>query len=126
MSDKEKNNEYIFTTTDPLGRFVTLKASTWNSHVIDGDNYRPEFIEQEQQIKDLIEDPKFIVPDPKENRERYYDLVHLTSNDKIKPVMVVVDHSNDTSDVCTIFSMSNMKDTGERGFVYVRPKPGKD
>jgi hypothetical protein len=121
MCDKGQSGEYIFKTTDPLGRNVTLKSSTWNIHVIEGDNYRPEFVEQEETIKGVIEDPKFIVNDPIENRERYYDIVHLTSVDKIKPVMIAVDHSSDTGDVCTVFAQSRMKETGERGIVYVRP-----
>ncbi|SFA56113.1 hypothetical protein SAMN05192569_10697 [Parageobacillus thermantarcticus] len=122
MCKEKAKGEYIFTTTDPLGRMVALKQTTWNMHVIDGDHYRPEFIGQEETIKGIIEDPKFIVKDPIENRERYYDIVHLTSNNKIKPVMVVVDHSTDIGDVCTIFSISRMRETGERGIIYVRPK----
>lgn len=93
----------VFSTTDPLGNTVQLKTSTWNMHVLDGDHYRPEFIGQEEVIKRVIEDPQFIIPDVKENRQRYYGLVHLTTNNKIKPVKVVVDHSTSPSDICTVF-----------------------
>lgn len=121
MSVEDKSNQ-IFSTTDPLGRQVVLKSSTWNMHIIDGDNLRPELEGQEENIKTVIEDPKFIIPDPIENRERYIDIIHFTSTDKIKPVMIVVDHSSNTGDVCTVFPQSRMRDTAKEGFIYVRPK----
>ncbi|HFJ9435818.1 TPA: hypothetical protein ACGC1O_005168 [Bacillus cereus] len=116
------NTPLVFTTTDPLGRTITLKDSTWNRHVIDGDHQRPELKEQEELVKGVLEDPKFIVKDEMENRERYYDIVHLTSTNKIKPLMIAVDHSSSTGDVCTVFVQSRMRETGERGVIYVRPK----
>jgi hypothetical protein len=116
---KTNDNAYIFITTDPLGRKITLKSTTWDYHII---NRRPELIGQENVIKSIIEDPKFILPDPEENRERYYDIVHLTSMGKIKPVMVVVEHINETGDICTAMVKSTMKDTTERGIIYERPK----
>lgn len=112
----------VFSTLDPLGRSVVLKGSTWNIHVIDGDNYRPEFLGEEDTVQAIIEDPKIIVKDPKPNRERYYDLVYLQGIDKIKPMMVVVEHSKQVSDVCTVFLKSTIKDTSEGGIVYVRPR----
>lgn len=113
----------IFAATDPLGRSVILKQTTWNMHIINGDNYRPELEGQEVKIKDVVEDPKFIVEDPIDNRERYYDLVYLTSINQFKPVMVVVDHSHSTGDICTVFVQSRLRnEPGERGIIYERPK----
>lgn len=113
----------IFTTTDPMGRTVQLKQSTWEMHVIGGDHNRKELIGQEKVVEAIIANPKYIVPDvDNETRERYYDLAYLSSINKIKPVMVVVDYANSTGDVCTIFVQSRMRETGERGIVYERKK----
>jgi hypothetical protein len=122
----EGSKPLVFQTTDPLGRSVQLKESTWNMHVIDGDHQRPELIGQEEAIRQVIEDPAFIVKDPNPDRARYYDLVHLTSNNKIRPVMIAVDHSSSTGDICTVFVQSKMRETGERGFEYVRPKKSQN
>jgi hypothetical protein len=113
----------VFTTTDPMGRMVKLKQSTWDMHVVNGDHQRIEFIGQEQLVKDVISDPTFIVPDAEiGTRERYYDLAYFSNTGKLRPVMVVVDHDMDTGDVCTLFTQSRMRETGERGIVYARKK----
>lgn len=121
-SDKA-NPEVVFTTTDPLGRMVQLKQTTWDGHIVGGDHNRVELVGQENVIRGIIEDPSYIVPDPSSaSKQRYYDLRHLSTNNKIKPIMVVVDHSTSTGDVCTALVISRMTDTGERGITYVRNK----
>ena len=112
----------VFVTVDSINRPVELKISTWEIHVIDGDNLRPEFKGQEELIKNIISDPGVIVPDPMENRERYYDLVYNSTSGKIKTVMIVVDHSTVPGDVVTIMSKSTVKESDERGVIYVRSK----
>ncbi|MBA4601868.1 hypothetical protein [Thermoactinomyces mirandus] len=134
MAEKNKKQSFIiagstsdipivFTATDPINRTVILKQTTWDMHIIDGDNYRLELKDQEETVKDVVEDPKFIIRDPIDNRERYYDLVYLSSINKIKPLLVVVDHLYSTGDICTIFVQSRLRDEpGEREIIYERPK----
>lgn len=113
------STEIKFSTTDPMGRIVVMKSSTFDGHII-GDNNRVEFIGQEDKLKRIIENPTIIIKDPKENRERYYDIIQLDSTTKIKPIMVVVEHSTEQSEVVTAIRKSSMTDTNERGVVYAR------
>lgn len=126
-SDKE-STEFIFTTTDPLGRIVTLKSSTWNYHITDGDNNRKEFIGQEETMHDVVVDPAFILPDdpddPENKKERYIDLVMLPEFNSLKALVVIVDHSSsDNGDVVTIIAKQRLNQESTRGgALYVRPK----
>ncbi len=52
-------------------------------HVIDEDHQRPELIGQEEAMQQVIEDPAFIVKDPNPGRIRYYNLIPLSSTNKI-------------------------------------------
>jgi len=123
ISTQTPETPLIFKTTDPLGRTVQLKQSTWEMHVTGGDHQRKELIGQEKVVEGIIASPAFIVPDVDyDTRERYYDLVYLGSINKFKTVMVVVDHANSTGDVCTVFAQSRMRETGERGIIYERKK----
>lgn len=110
----------IFKTTDPMGRTVQMKRSTWEQHIVGGDHDRKEFLGQEKLIEQVISDPVLIINDPIEKRERYYDLALLNTIGKIKPIMVIVDHSHETGDVVTSVIKSTLKDTVERGVVYDR------
>lgn len=121
-SGDNSTTSLVFSTVDSCNRIVNLKTSTWDMHIINGDNYRPEFIGQEKMIESIIKAPSIILPDPIPKRERYYDLVYNTNTGKIKPVLVVVDHSTIPGDVVTAMTKSTMKDSDERGVIYVRPK----
>lgn len=119
MSETSSNAPNVFTTTDPLGRVVVMKESTFTFHIL-GDGNRAEFKGQEEKLKKVIENPAIIVKDPMDTRERYYDIISLSTTNKIKPVMIVVDHSTEQGDVVTAMRKSSMTDFTERGVVYER------
>ncbi|OEF99399.1 hypothetical protein BHF71_02100 [Vulcanibacillus modesticaldus] len=126
MENKYGENEYIFTTTDPIGREIRLKSSTFYKHITGGDHERTEFIGEEETIKKVIEDPKYILPDDpfdsSNTRERYIDLIDLRSFNTLKVLVVIVDHgTNDYGDIVTIMAKSRLnQESIKGGAVYVR------
>ncbi len=119
MNSSSTSTPLKFTATDPLGRIVVLKESTFDIHIV-GEGNRIEFVGQEDKLKRIIERPAIIVNDPMDNRERYYDIISLDTTTGIKPIMVVVDHSTEQGDVVTAVRKSRMSDSNERGVVYER------
>ncbi|WP_162105635.1 hypothetical protein [Bacillus subtilis] len=129
MSETGKDfaNDYIFSTTDPLGREVKLKSTTWHMHITGGDHQRTQFIGQEEVIKSIIKDPYIILPnnieDEEDTRQKYVELAHLPGFNSLKAVVVVVDHKDETSgDVVTVMPKSSLKSEKTGGAIYVRSK----
>jgi len=127
MLDKNTNSgDYIFSTTDPFGKKVRLKSTTWQYHITGGDHTGKEFINQEDVIRDVISDPGIILPnnpdDENDTRQKYIDIVQLPEFKSLKALVVVVDHENDTyGDVVTVMAKARLnQETG--GAIYVRPK----
>nr|WP_231428482.1 hypothetical protein [Bacillus sp. (in: firmicutes)] len=129
-SSSISNTEYKFVTTDPLGKEVRLKSSTWDNHITGGDHpERSELLNQEEVIKSVIEDPKFIFHDhttPQgHERYKYFDVVELSTTSKLKFLRVVVEFDKDhtsTGHVVTTIAQSRISQSTEGGAYYVRPK----
>ncbi|HBC94324.1 MAG TPA: hypothetical protein DCZ10_15855 [Pelotomaculum sp.] len=111
----------MFTTKDPLGRNVVLKASTWNVHIVKGHN---EMYKQENLVRKVIERPAFILKDrDSDDRDNYFDLCHHPKNGSLSILKVVVEFSDSTGDVVTAYPIKNTitQATTVRGVVYERP-----
>lgn len=89
------DNEYIFSTTDPLGRDIILKQSTWDYHM--KDRHGEDGI---QNIKINLEMPAYITKNISEttsehNRNCYFRLINL--NDKFYFQKTVVEFKEGSS-----------------------------
>lgn len=122
MSNNGYNGEYIFSTTDPLGRTVRLKLTTWNYHITSGDHSRTEFNGEEELIRSVIEDPGFILnnnPDDENcTRQKYIDLVDLKAFTSLKNLVIVVDHEHEIGDIVTIIAKSKVNQESTKGGVF--------
>lgn len=121
-----KDDTYIFTTQDPLGRTVTLRSHTWNVHVTGEHNFRTEFSGQEKLIENIIKNPYYILPDdhrdPSNTKEKYLDIAMLPSFERLKCCVVIVDYATGTGDVTTIIAKSSVSESTAGGVIYVRPQ----
>ncbi|HHW07479.1 MAG TPA: hypothetical protein GXX34_08150 [Clostridia bacterium] len=123
--------EIIFSTTDPLGRTVQLKATTWYNHITGGHHKRIELVGQENTVKEVIEDPAFILPnnpeDVSDTRQKYVDLVTLPHLKRLTYLVVVVDYNttDGSGDVVTVIPKKKIQESVEGGIIYVRAKIGK-
>jgi hypothetical protein len=124
----EKNN-FIFVTTDPLGRRVSLKADTWVNHIKEKHG---EDISIPELIKSNIEQPRYIIQNVKPeydgsdvlivdpNRQDYYDLI--PGDERFYILKTIVEFSNENENVGTIVTTyllrraNEIKTTG--GIVY--------
>lgn len=122
MSNKDEKGEHIIITPDPFGREIRFKDATWNYHVVGGDHARTEFIGQEKVVERVLSDPGIIIRDEEhETREKYLDLVHLTTMTRFKVVVIVVDHKNpEFGDVVSMWPEKTIKQSSEGGIIYVR------
>ncbi|WP_242280678.1 hypothetical protein [Bacillus cereus group sp. BfR-BA-01347] len=129
-SNSSSSSDYKFSTTDPLGKEIRLKSSTWENHITGGDHpERIELLDQEVVVKDVIEDPKYIYHDhttPEgHERYRYVDLVELSTTNKLKYLRVIVEYDKDNTNVghvVTTIAQSRVSQSTEGGAYYVRPK----
>lgn len=111
----------MFTTKDPLGRDVVLRAKTWNVHII---NRHTEMQKQESLVKKTIEHPKFILPDiHSDTRQNYFEICHFPVHGCLSLLKVVVDFSASTGDVITAYPImsTQAKAITKRGVIYERP-----
>ncbi|MEK7014707.1 hypothetical protein [Bacillus sp. FSL R9-9410] len=122
------DTDYKFSTRDPLGKKVHLKASTWDNHITGGDHpERVELLNQEEVVKEVIEDPKYIYPDQitpdGKERYRFIDVVELSTTNKLKYLRVIVEYDkDDVGHVVTTIAQSRVSQSTEGGAYYVRPK----
>jgi hypothetical protein len=121
VNKDDQKREYIFNTTDPLGREVKLKTTTWHYHVLE-ENERHELSGQEEEVEKVIQNPYFILPDKTfETRQNYIDVVNLDTSDKLKSLFVSVDYNNsDYGDIVTVIAKSSVRESTERGVIYER------
>ncbi|MHA4132294.1 hypothetical protein [Bacillus cereus] len=124
------NTDYKFVTTDPLGKEVRLKSSTWDNHITGGDHpERTELLNQERIIQEVVEDPKYIFHDhttPQgHQRYRYMDMVELSTTSKLKVLRVIVEFDKENENVghvVTTIAQSRVSQSTEGGTHYVRSK----
>lgn len=128
MSNFGNTGEYIFSTTDPFGKEVRLKSSTWYGHIISGDHDRLALEGEIDTIKNVINNPYYILSnnphDPNDTRQKYLDIVQLQNYTALKNLLVVVDHQNSNfGDIVTIIPKNTLKqESTEGGPIYVRGK----
>lgn len=95
MEEINKLEEEIkFDTTDPLGRRVILKTSTWENHIKDR---HPE--KGPDKIKQSIENPRYIIKNNNgeefQDSEREIFLDITITNKKLYYLKTVVEYKND-------------------------------
>lgn len=119
MSNNE-NYKIRWNVTDPQGRQVILKQSTYEKHIID--DHKPEdsaFRRKiELQAKKTITNPQLIIA--KEQRHEYHRLARVSFKEdieKLKHINVIVDADRDPNEVVTFIASSNVHGTLETGSI---------
>lgn len=121
----EDRNDFIdepieFVTSDPLGRNIILKTSTWEEHI--KDNHPEKGISM---IKNNLENPRYILKNSNgeefedSNREVYWDLT--VSNSKLYAIKTVVDYKyeNNYGEVVTNYILRKYNvNIEEGGIIY--------
>ena len=113
----------MFTTTDPLGRGITLTAKTWNTHI---SNRHTVLDQQIKAVQKTIEDPEIILPDKEHaNRENYFRLCIFPIVPYIVVLKVVTDLTGGVRQVWTAYTVEDNMRTQtsipKGGAIYVRP-----
>lgn len=120
----------MFTVTDPLGKKVTLKASTWERHIT---VEHPEMLLYFEELKNLIRDPYYIIPDliedpnrpgqkvAHETKQEYFDVIPGKHSSRFTYIRAIVDHSTNPGEIVTAL-VSSKGPIGTGGVLYVRPK----
>lgn len=114
-SDEQKVR---WTVTNPFDHEVILKEDTLNYHIA-GDHSESDAAkrkEAENQVKDVVRQPHFIVKDSsRDNRYKYMDLIPVPFNDeiKIRYVTVIIDTEKSPHEVVTWIPQSKLKDTAK-------------
>jgi len=130
-------NNDMFTVTDPLGRGVVLKSSTWHDKIIAAGGHQDVGIYLDE-IRELASNPYYILNDlildpknpevdiPHPSRQEYVDLIPSKTKPRFVGLKIVVDHSTDPGEIVTAHLFKKISDLRtEGGIVYVRPRNGK-
>jgi len=119
MVTSTTNSNIIWTANDPLGKTIQLKESTFNEHIIN-ENNRTEFIGKENLLKQIIERPRFILPDKtyKDSRYVYCDLQYMDTLNGVFFIDVVVDYSTYPNDLVTAISCRTIPRLETRRIIY--------
>ncbi|ABO51095.1 hypothetical protein Dred_2585 [Desulforamulus reducens MI-1] len=123
----------IFSADDPFERSIILKNGTWEYKILPN---HPEVKPYLIQLKNLIENPYYIVKDmvqmDKEQkavhptREEYIDVIPNKSTGFVM-IKAIVDHNTNPSEIVTALISSKVRGlTSEGGFVYVRSEETDD
>lgn len=112
-------NDFMFSTIDPLGRTIVLKTYTWDNHI--NDEHNEVGIDE---IKQNIQDPKFIIPNNKETtsdekREVYFNLKINNSRLYTQKTVVEFKAENTYGEVVTNYILRKMNENiTEGGVIY--------
>lgn len=114
--NKEK---ILFSTTDPIGRNIVLKESTWNAHI--ANRHSEKEIEE---IKRNIESPNIIIENNRsttseKKREVYLKLTTINNTVINLKTVVEFDDDNRNGEVVTNYLLRKLKETvPEGGIIY--------
>lgn len=113
------DNEHIFSTTDPLGRDIILKQSTWDEHI--KDRHGEEGIEN---IKINLEMPNYITENvgkvtSEYDRNCFFRLINLNSNFYMQKTVVEFKENSSFGEVVTSHVMRKItSNINEGGIIY--------
>lgn len=113
MSDN--SIEFIFEETDPLGRKVVLKSTTWDEHIKDR---HPE--KGVDDIKLNISNPQIIIKD-NEHTDREVYLRYVINNNKLytNKTVVAFEEKSENGEVVTNYTLRKINQTvTEGGVIY--------
>ena len=131
MSNNKQNREYIFTTTDPLGSEVRLKSSTWYNHITGRDNDRYQLKDNIDIIKQIVEDPYYILPNnpnvSNDTKQKYIDIVNMEHYSSLMNIVIVAEDDDEGfKDIATIIPKKRLNQESTKGGVlYVRGESTK-
>lgn len=119
MSDNENYN-IRWKETDPQGRTVILKQSTYEKHIIaDHEQKDASFRRKiEFQVRKTITNPQLIVA--KKQRHEYHKIARIPyeeDKEKLKHINVIVDADRDPNEVVTFIASSSVRGTLETGSI---------
>ncbi|MGL4665961.1 MAG: hypothetical protein ACRCWA_13180, partial [Clostridium butyricum] len=115
----DEQEKHIFSTTDPLGRRVLLKQSTWDEHIKDRHDETGIDI-----IKKNIENPNCIIENDKTQledakRQCYYSFNTAGTKLYINKTVVEFKNNNVSGEVVTNYILRKLNDSIiEGGVVY--------
>ena len=108
-----ENTQYVFVTTDHLGRKVVLEKKTFYGHIVPG---HPEMAGNELAIQESVEKPLFVI----ESKQNSNVFLYVTQSQKSTYpnlyIKTVVDHSTNVGFVKTSFFQKNLQ-PGKEGKV---------
>lgn len=98
MANKE--NKYIFVTSDYTGKKIVLRTSTFYNHIISGHS---EMVDNKLAIQESVERPDFVVESKWNSNSHLYIARCNTSTYPSINLTTVVDHSTEVGFVITSF-----------------------
>lgn len=140
--EKGTNTAIKVSVTDPLGRNVVIKEATWTNKVlnysgINNDkrfgNSHPEMEMLLEEVVNSLQSPVYILKDtnligyddqgaeiwaPSENREHYISFYFSKTDDKLKAIKSVVEHTIDGGELVTTHKTSPNRISKEAGVIY--------
>lgn len=116
---EETSSDLVWTAQSPLGQSVNFKQSTFQKHIIE-EKKRKEFVGEENTLKDVVEHPRFIVPDKDytDTRHVYGDVRYIAALDGYYWVQVIVDYSTQPSDVATAIACRKIPTLETGNIIY--------
>ncbi len=113
-----------FNVTDPKGRSVLLKKSTWEYKI---QAEHPEV--SIDVLERLVRNPYYILRDLTQSeeahptREEYVDLIPSPIETSLVIIRAIIDHATVPGEVVTVFISSKTKGLSTQGgIIYVRPE----
>ena len=115
-----RNDEIRWEVTDPQGRQVVLKESTYENHIKKDHNQEDAAfrIKMEVQAQKAITTPQFIIA--KKERNEYHRIARVPMEkglEKLKHMYVITDTDRDPNEVVTFIASSSCRGTLETGSI---------
>lgn len=127
------NDDYIFSTTDPLDREVRLKKTTWEFHVMNEHEERKHFKGNEDFFENLVSDPDYIFTQESIGpnvRWKYSSYGNIKEEGNPKIYNIIAEDNSNHMDIVTILetSKTQLKESERKkeAKIYDRRKKNKD
>lgn len=139
---QEINTSIKVSVTDPLGRNVVVKEETWENKILNRaginknkrfGNSHPEMEELWDEVVNSLESPVYILQDtklvgydeegneiwePSENREHYIGFYFSKTDNKLRAIKSVVEHTVNGGDLVTTHKYYPNRISKEAGVIY--------
>lgn len=127
------NDDYIFSTTDPLDREVRLKRATWEYHVINEHEERKHFKDNEGFFENLVTDPDYIFIQETLGpniRWKYSSYGNIKEEGNPKIYNIIAEDKSSHMDIVTILETNHTRlkefERKKEAKIYDRRKKNKD